>query len=221
MGEVQILDTTTKLPITLMGERAGICWHASIQNQAENYKRGLGCLKHGHFRLLEYVNVEMVLSGWSARVIREWYTHIGGAPTRLQESTRRVDYDNFEYVIPPSVQTNEQITIYYNAMDEIKKAVSGLENLGVPREDAANLLPLGMTTTIVDKRNARNLMDMSRQRMCSKAYYEYRNLFNCIIKELQKISEEWQTLISMVMHPKCEEIGYCPEAVSCGRYSTK
>ena len=49
------------------------------------------------------MNVEMVLDGYSARVIREWYTHFGGSPTRLQASARYVDYNNFAYVIPPAV----------------------------------------------------------------------------------------------------------------------
>uniref|UniRef100_UPI004055E283 FAD-dependent thymidylate synthase n=1 Tax=Acetatifactor sp. TaxID=1872090 RepID=UPI004055E283 len=84
MGTVVILPETTKSPITLMGQRAGVCWGADIEDEAKNYKRGLDCMESGHHRVMEYVNVEMVLEGYSARVIREWYTHIGGAPTRLQ-----------------------------------------------------------------------------------------------------------------------------------------
>ena len=90
------------------------------------------------------------------------------------------------------------------------------EELGIPREDAAMLLPLGMSTKIVDKRNARNLMDMSRQRMCSRAYWEYRQLFLDIIYELSQISEEWDYICSAYFHPKCVELGECPEAKSCG-----
>ncbi len=40
-----------------------------------------------------------MLEGYSARVIRKWYTHIGGQPTRLQASTRYIDYEHgFSYV---------------------------------------------------------------------------------------------------------------------------
>ena len=88
MGTVTILDTTTRNPITLIGERAGVCWGADISDAEKNFKRGLDCIESGHGRTLEFVNVEMVLDGYSARVMREWYTHIGGAPTRLQASTR-------------------------------------------------------------------------------------------------------------------------------------
>lgn len=79
MGNVIILQETVEKPITLMGQRAGICWESDILNAEKNYKRGLSCLEAEHGRVLEYVNVEMILEGYSARVIREWYTHIGGA----------------------------------------------------------------------------------------------------------------------------------------------
>ena len=79
------------------------------------------------------------------------------------------------------------------------------------------VLPLGMTTKIIDKRNARNLMDMSRLRMCGRAYLEFRMLFQQVCIALCEYSKEWETLIDMCYHPKCEEYGYCPEAKSCGR----
>ena len=96
MRKVTILESTTKNPITLMGERAGVCWGSDISDSEKNFRRGRDCLESGHGRVLEFVNVEMVIDGYSARVIREWYTHIGGAPTRLQASTRYVDYEDFE-----------------------------------------------------------------------------------------------------------------------------
>ena len=128
MGQVLILEETTKDPITLMGSRAGICWGSDISDRQKNYKRGLQCLSSGHGRVMEYVNVEMVLDGYSARVIREWYTHIGGSPTRLQASTRYVDYKNFSYVIPPAVADNEHARVRYEKlMHEISETCEYLE----------------------------------------------------------------------------------------------
>ena len=222
MGTVKILSETTKNPISLIGERAGICWGANIENQERNYKRGLDCIGAGHGRTLEYVNVELVIDGYSARVIREWYTHLGGAPTRLQASTRYIDYGNFEYVIPPKVAKNDEAKkIYEDTMKAITEAGKALEELGIAREDSAMLLPLGMTTKIVDKRNLRNLIDMSRQRMCTRAYWEYRQLFSDICKALREYSEEWAYIIDTQMMPKCDVLGYCPETYCCGRKPKK
>lgn len=217
MGKITILPETTKDPISLMGRRAGFCYGADITNAEKNYKRGLDCIKSNHGRVLEFVNIEAILDGYSARVIREWFTHIGGSPTRLQSSTRYINYANFEYIIPDTLKTEEQRKQYVDVMEYISKAAQNLEKSGVPREDSALILPLGMTTVIVDKRNARNVMDMSRQRMCSRAYWEYRQMFNDYIDELANYSEEWATLIPMIMKSKCEVLGYCPEKFSCGR----
>lgn len=221
MGKITILPETTIDPISLMGRRAGICWGADITDSEKNYKRGLDCIKSNHGRVFEFVNIEAIIEGYSARVIREWYTHIGGSPTRLQSSTRYVNYDNFEYIVPKTVQTEEQKTWYNNAIDTISQTLKNLEESGVKREDAAMLLPLGMTTKIVDKRNVRNVISMAEQRMCSRAYWEYRKLFNEYIKQLKLYSEEWATLIPMVMKPKCDMLGYCPEKFSCGRKPRK
>lgn len=215
---IKILNTTTKNPISLMGERAGVCWGADTSDPKKNYQRGLDCIKSGHSRVMEFVNIEMIIEGYSARVIREWYTHIGGAPTRLQESTRYVDCENFNYVIPLTIKKDFAREAYYRcAMSMIKQTYQKLIDDGVPKEDAAMLLPLGMTTKIVDKRNLRNLVDMSRQRMCNRAYKEYRQLFFHIRKALSEYSDEWKEVIDMLFYPKCEELGYCPEKNSCGK----
>lgn len=223
MGKIIILEETTKNPISLMGKRAGICWGSDITNNMKNYKRGLNCIKSGHHRVMEYVNIEMVLDGYSARVIREWYTHLGGSPTRLQASTRYIDYDRFAYVIPPAIAQHAQAKERYESMmQQISETCSYLEqSLGIAREDAAMLLPLGMQTKIVDKRNLRNLADMSRQRMCTRAYHEYRAMFADICAALENVSEEWAYLVKLLFQPKCETTGYCTEKRSCGRMPKK
>ena len=220
MGTVQIIDTTTRNPITIIGERAGICWGADTTDAAANYKRGWDCITSGHGRTLEFVEVSMILDGYSARVMREWYTHIGGAPTRLQASTRYIDYRKFDYIIPPSIEKdNEAKMRYISTMDTIRRTTAKLEEMGLPREDIANLLPLGMTTRVVDKRNLRNLIDMSRQRMCNRAFWEFRELFDDILDALGDYSEEWRTLTNnAIFGTKCELTHTCPEKHGCGKY---
>lgn len=218
MGKVIIQQHTTKSPISLIGEEAGVCWGADTSKPKKNYRRGLDCLENQHGRTFEFPDVYMVLDGYSARVIREWYTHIGGSPTRLQASTRYINYQGFEYVTPPSIADNaDALAAYEEAMSDISNALQLLEGFGVPREDSAMLLPLGMTTKIVCKHNLRNLLDMSRQRMCSRAYHEYRRLFNDVLAALADYSEEWKYLVEHYFMPKCEFLGYCPEKDTCGR----
>lgn len=219
MGTVTILEMTTRQPITLIGQMAGVCWGADTSDPAKNYKRGWDCIESGHGRTMEFPDVYMILDGYSARVVREWYTHIGGMPTRLQASTRYINYGEFEYVTPPSIKgTGAMESIYAEAMGDIMQAVQDLEKFGIPREDAAMLLPLGMTTRIVDKRNLRNLIDMSRQRMCDRAYWEFRELFRDICIAMTNYSEEWGRIVNTQFHAKCAETRTCPEKHGCGKY---
>lgn len=219
MGKVTIQQETTKQPITLMGKEAGVCWGANIDVPQKNYNRGIKCLEDNHGRVAEYPQVYMVLDGYSARVIREFYTHIGGAPTRLQASTRYINYESgFDYVTPHSIESNKDAEDHYRrGMNTIKYSLYQMEKAGVPREDCAMLLPLGMATRIVVRTNTRNLIDMSHQRMCSRAYWEFRELMNDMCQELSEYSDEWDYIVKNYFKPKCELYGHCTERKACGR----
>ena len=222
MGRVLVRDYTTKTPLQMIGESAGFCWGSDISDANKNMKRAIDCIASGHGRTMEFPDIHLILDGYSARVIREFYTHIGCLPTRLQSSTRYVDAKSIKYVTPPSVFKNEKAKqVYDETMEHIREGYAKLEELGIKREDAAMVLPLGMETVIVDKRNFRNLVDMAKNRMCTRAYWEYRQLMNDICEALSSYSGEWNTLIKLCMKPKCEISGYCTESKSCGRKPKK
>lgn len=215
---ITINEETTKTPIEMIGKYAGECWGSNTTDSEKNYKRGLQCLQDNHGRTFEFPDIYMTIEGYSARVIREWYTHIGGSPTRLQASTRYIDYRNFDYIIPDSIKGNtEQEDIYRRAMNTISYSMQQLKKLDVPAEDISLLLPLGMTTKIVCKHNLRNLIDMSHQRMCNRAYWEYRKLFKELREKLIEYSPQWEYIVKNYFKPKCEVLGGCPESKSCGR----
>ena len=88
MGKVIIQKETTQNPLQVMGKMAGICWNAPTDDKDKNIKRALDCIESGHGRVSEFPQIYIILDGYSARAIREFYTHIGGGPTRLQASTR-------------------------------------------------------------------------------------------------------------------------------------
>ncbi len=220
---ITVQNDTTKNPISLIGYEAGVCWGADVTDQENNYKRGMGCIESNHGRTLEFPQVYLTIDGYSARVIRELYTHIGGGPTRLQASTRYINYEKgFGYIVPPKIDANEEaLAEYTQMMADTQAHLKKLEEMGVPREDSALGLPLGMTTKIVLRTNLRNLIDMSHQRLCTRAYWEYRNLMSDMIKALAEYSPEWATITSKCFMPKCELYGYCSERDSCGRKPKK
>lgn len=223
MGQIIIQDYTTKEPLQMMGAEAGCCWNADITDPIKNIKRAIDCVYSEHGRVFEYPEIYMILDGYSARVIREFYTHIGGNPSRLQASSRYIDYESgFDYVMPPSIKSNATAEATYRAtMDFIATGLKALDEMGIPREDSAMLLPLGMETKVVVRMNFRTLVDMSHQRMCNRAYWEFRKMFNDIAKALSDYSGEWKFLVEECFKPKCEYFGFCKEKKNCGRKPKK
>lgn len=224
MGQVTILEHTPKNPLSLMGEMAGVAYGTDTTDQLKNYKRGKSCVEAGHGRVLEFCDVFMTLDGYSARVIREFMRHVAGGLTVLQASTRYIDYTNFDYIIPPKVEEKWDTARdrYICAMEDLQLAIEDLvKYYDIPKEDAANLLPLGMTTKLSCKHNVRTLMTMAEQRLCSRSYWEFRQLMMDIIKALSEYSEEWDTLCDMIFACKCDKVGFCWEEHSCGKYDKK
>lgn len=222
MGKVIIQKHTTKHPIQMIGEEAGICYGSDISSEEKNYKRGLQCIKDGHGRTTEFPQVYLIIEGYSARFMRELYTHIGGAPTRLQASTRYIKYGEFDFITPNSIANNpEALEVYNHVMGTISDGYRQLEDLGVPKEDTANILPLGMESKMVLRTNLRNLVDMSHQRECTRAYWEFREFMRDLKAALSEYSDEWRLLVDSQFMPKCELTGYCTEKFSCGRRPQK
>ena len=223
MGQVIILPETPKNPLSLIGERAGICWNADVSDDEKNIKRGISCIDSGHGRTMEFVDVHMIIDGFSARVMREYYRHVGGLTPYLQASTRYIDYKDFDVIRPASIERNKEALVEFNmTVKNLRKSLEALKTLGVPNEDVANLLPLGMTTKCIEKRNLRNLVDMSHVRKCTRAYHEYRlELFPAIENALKDYSDQWAWIIDNLFKPKCEVYGYCDEKNSCGRMPRK
>lgn len=223
MGQVIILPETPKNPLSLIGERAGVCWNADVSDNKKNIKRGIGCIEAGHGRTMEFVDVHMIIDGFSARVMREYYRHVGGLTPYLQASTRYIDYKDFTVIRPASIEKNkEALAEFDTAVDNLRKSLEALKALGVPNEDVANLLPLGMTTKCIEKRNLRSLVDMSHVRKCSRAYHEYRlELFPAIENALRNYSDQWAWIVDNLFKPKCEVYGYCNEKNSCGKMPRK
>ena len=222
MGKVTIQAHTTRNPIQLIGEEAGICYGSDTSSPEKNFKRGMQCIKDGHGRTMEYPQIYVVIEGYSARFMRELYTHIAGGPTRLQASTLYNNYEDFDYIIPKTIEDNkEALDIYMGVMDDISEGFAKLQAMNIPKEDIANILPLGMESKMVWRTNLRNAVDMSHQRECSRAYWEFRDFMREFKQALSEYSDEWAILTKELFKPKCEVCGFCVEKFSCGRKPKK
>ena len=208
---IKVLNAT-KNPIQFIGKVAGCCYGSKDEPQA-NYKRGLKCIKDGHGRAMEFVDVTLEIDEVSARMIRELGRHVIGT-SYLQASTRYITYDNFDYYTPKNLKDDKE---YHITMQNILASYQSLVEKGVPKEDVANLLPLGMNTKIVLKINYRALLHMAEVRMCERAYIEFRDFMKELIKTISEIDEEWAELMKFML-PKCKT---CTEKENCPRLKNK
>ena len=222
MGKITILPQTTKDPLQLIGTTSAVCYNADISNKEKNIKRALDCIHSGHGRVLEWPNVEVIVEGFSAKMMREAMRHIVGTSV-LQASTRYIDYEKgFDVITPPSIEgNNEAMEVWCKAISDIKMAMGALKALGVPKEDYTNLLPLAYQSKMIWKVNLRTLVNFMNLRTCSRAYWEIREFANMLKKALMEYSPEWEIICKELFVPKCDAVGYCTEAKCCGRHKTK
>jgi len=194
-----------------MGEVASCCW-----NSNPSPKIGIDCIESGHGRVLEYADVTVEISGYSARCIREIYTAMIGV-SKLQASTRYINYGEFNYIIPDSIKNNKKALDVYNyLMTYISHSYKALQDLNIPKEDIANILPLGMESKMVLKINARAILHMAELRLCNRAYWEFRNFMKELLGVLSKLDDEWAKIVSYAK-PKCEVYGKCTEKNPCSK----
>ena len=215
---IKVLNATEK-PITFMGKVAGVCYNSDIENADKNYKRGLKNIKDNHGRVMEYVDIVIEVDGYSARTVRQIYTHVVGT-SRLSASTRYIDYsgDNFTYYIPENIQKDELTLMLYNeTMKTILDSYEALLSMGVDKEDVANILPLGLNQKMVLKINFRALLHLAEMRLCERAYVEVRDFVKELIDVISNIDEEWAELMKFML-PKCKT---CTEKENCPRLKDK
>lgn len=215
---IEIKEYTTKSPLVMIGDLAGVCWGADTSVEEKNIKRAFDCIDSGHGRVEEFPDVYLVLDGYSAKLMRELYTHIGGSPTRLQASTRYIDYEKgFEVVTPTAVEkSTEALEIWNKTINSIKEGMKELKELNIPKEDYTNLLPLAYKSKMVWKVNLRTLVNFMNKRLCSRAYWEIRHFANELKKALSDYSPEWKQIVDALFVPSCIAMGYCIESKTCG-----
>lgn len=225
---ITISEYTTKTPLKMIGEFAGLCWGANTKDNEKNIKRAIDCIMSDHGRTEEFPDVYLIIDGNSAKCLRELYTHIGGAPTRLQASTRYIDYEKkgVPVVTPHSVANQELAKEAWNeTIEAIKNGMNKLKAFGIPNEDVTNLLPLAYQSKMVWKVNLRTLINFMNKRLCTRAYWEIRETSLELKKLLSEYSDEWKKVTDMLFVPTCEkykfmnpDFCFCTESKCCGRH---
>lgn len=154
------------------------------------------------------------------------------------QSQRYVNLDEFEYVVPPEIEKDEeaakkfreameQARAHYISLSEILKKkhkakflAQGMEEKAADKaaeklaiEDARFVLPNACETKIICTFNARSLMNLFRIRCCNRAQWEIRQLAIEMLKQVLKVAPD----LFKNAGPGCV-VGPCPEGkMTCGK----
>lgn len=181
----------------------------------------------GHDSPLEHVSLTFAIRGISRSCSLQLVRH--RLASYSQQSQRYVNMEDFFYVIPPTIEGDEELRkMFVATMEDIRekyeRIVRALNRKGMKGElanqDARFILPEASETKIVVTMNCRELLHFFSVRCCNRAQWEIRRLAN---EMLRICREELPSIFGKEAGAKCEKLGYCPEGrkFTCGKYPLK
>jgi len=174
--------------------------------------------KSGHLSIAEHISFTYGISGISRSCSHQLVRH--RLCTFSQQSQRYTDLskDDIDWIIPESIYKDEYaLACYQEALRAIEKAYCYCVDVGIKAEDARFILPNACPTNITVTTNLRNLMHIMGLRLCSRAQWEIRQVF----QEMQKQTIEQYPFLKEYLQPNCEQLGFCSESQCCGRKPKK
>lgn len=212
------LTNYTQNPMTAIDEAAANCYNTDITK--DGYQEGRlmrGCINSGHLSVTEFAQFTFHIEGVSRALTHQLVRH--RLASFAQRSQRYCGENEFEYVIPHTIEKNNNLKLaYIDFMKKINQMYTDLQELGIPNEDARMVLPNACCSSIEVSMNFRQLMHFMNERLCTRAQWEIREL----ALAMKKAVEEECPYLAKYLVPKCEKesLYFCPERQSCGRHKT-
>jgi len=137
-----------------------------------------------------------------------------------------------EVALPPSLQglqyDDPRLVIWRSAVNKVDDAYHALVDNGVPAEDARGLLPHNITTRLHYVTNLRALLDHGGNRLCTQAQFEWRAVWDQIIRAIAGYwtpggalihqGDNWEfKQIASMFRPVCYLTGKCEFKASFDR----
>lgn len=180
-------------------------------------------ISSGHESPVEHVKFTFAIEGVSRALTHQLVRH--RVASYSQQSQRYVKENEFEYVVPPSIEGDpEMMAEYLGAMEGIQNSYNRLLAMYAAKgkkgeaanQDARFVLPQASETKIVVTMNCRELLHFFKERCCARAQWEIRSLAD----EMLRLCKEALPEVFEAAGAKCEILKYCPEGekFTCGRY---
>lgn len=204
--------TNGETPMDIIEQAACMCYKST---PTENHRIAEGCFKTMHHSVFEHASFTFKVEGVSRALLAQLTRH--RIASFSVASQRYISYaEEFEYVNPFSEDT-VSFKLFQSDMRNIQDYYNKYINIGEKNENARAVLPNACCTDLVFTMNARELINASSERLCSRAQKEIREMFQMCKNQLEQHCPE----IAEKMRPKCEknaEYPFCTESKSCGRH---
>lgn len=172
-------------------------------------------ISSGHLSPFEHASFTFTIEGISRAASHQLVRHRIASYT--QQSQRYVSFDQPDYITPATIVANGFKLRFDEMIRESHKLYWEMIEAGVSVEDARYVLPNAMETKIVMTMNARELMHTCSLRLCLKAQWEIRELFQGVKREIERVAPH----LGAELKPKCYNLGYCDERESCGLFPAR
>lgn len=204
------------------GEVACVCYNT---NEKYAEKVGKSCMMEGHMSGSrgDFFKFEIECPRFT---IDQIVRHEQGVFKNVQ-SQRYVDMDDdFSIYVPPKVVNNPMLVEQYIQYEEMCKAQykvnrACFNDLNITGEQANDLmrtmLPIGVKSKVRIGFTLEALIHFMHKRLCVRADEPIRRVAKLMKEEVLKVQPEYAELLV----PQCEDMMYCPEKHTCGRYPSK
>ena len=204
------------------GEVACACYNT---NEKYAEKVGKSCMIEGHMSGSrgDFFKFEIECPRFT---IDQIVRHEQGVFKNVQ-SQRYVDMDDdFSIYVPPKVVNNPILVEQYIQYEEMCKAQYKINracfnDLNITGEQANDLmrtmLPIGVKSKVRIGFTLEALIHFMHKRLCVRADEPIRRVAKLMKEEVLKVQPEYAELLV----PQCEDMMYCPEKHTCGRYPSK
>ena len=193
-------------------------------------------MRLGHESPIEHVSFTFSAEGISRTLTHQLVRH--RIASYSQQSQRYVRLDQFEYIVPPSIEAIpeakkifiEQMEKDQKAYDELclilkKEHTKGLMEQGMEEsraikaaekmaiEDARYVFPNACETKILFTMNARSLLNFFSHRCCNRAQWEIRKMAEEMLKQVIQVAPSlFKNAGPSCVHSACSEGN-----MSCGK----
>lgn len=209
-----VAHTTDIMPVIEMA--AAVCYGSKPKS---DYRIAMACAKSGHLSVWEHASITFHVQGVSRALLAQLsrHRHI----SLSVRSQRYCEEDGFSMVKPNTVWGAGQAASdkYDSLCEDARQVYRALVRKRIPKEDARMVLPNACCTELYVTMNARALIETSRLRLCRRAQWEIRELYQAMREEVRKVCPQ----LAGLMRPKCEidaDFPFCTESNPCGRHPT-